>query len=87
MFAIGEDLIHDDEDVFARQTIVHSAFQESFPISSDIYEQLFDGFLGSELFVEWLQCKDPWELHVIGGPGAGKVSLYLECRTKCLSHE
>lgn len=78
MFAIGQATSEDDGDVFARDMVVHTAIQESFPITSDIYEQLFDSLLGSELFTEWLQCKDHWQLHVVGGPGAGKVSLCLE---------
>jgi len=78
MFAIGQITVRDDGDVFARDMVVHAAIQESFPIASDIYERLFDSILGSELFEEWLQCKDHWQLHVVGGPGAGKVSLYLE---------
>lgn len=78
MFAIGQTISKDDGDVFARDMLVHTAIQESFPIASDIYERLFDSILGSELFEEWLQCKDHWQLHVVGGPGAGKVSLSLE---------
>ena len=75
MFAIGQTTSKDDGDVFARHMIVHAAIQESSPITPDIYKQLFDHILASELFVEWLQCKDHWQLHLIGGPGAGKVSL------------
>lgn len=75
MFAIGQTGSKDDGDVFARHMVVHTAIQESLPITSDIYEQLFDGILGSKLFTEWLNCKNHWQLHVIGGPGAGKVSL------------
>ncbi|KAJ8113755.1 hypothetical protein OPT61_g4184 [Boeremia exigua] len=75
MFAIWESSTGDDGDVFARHTVVHPAFQESLPISSDICEQLFDAFLGSELFVEWLQCEDQWQLHIVGGPGAGKTTF------------
>ena len=78
MFATVHTGSKDDGDVFARDMVVHAAIQESFPIASDIYERLFDSILGSELFEEWLQCKDHWQLHVVGGPGAGKVSLYLE---------
>ncbi|KAJ6278922.1 hypothetical protein J3E71DRAFT_402057 [Bipolaris maydis] len=75
MFAIGQATSEDDGDVFARDMVVHTAIQESFPITSDIYEQLFDSLLGSELFTEWLQCKDHWQLHVVGGPGAGKTTF------------
>jgi Ni,Fe-hydrogenase III large subunit len=78
MFALGQTTSKDDGDVFARHMVVHTSIQESVPITSDIYEQLFDSILVSELFIEWLQCKDHWQLHVVGGPGAGKVSLYLE---------
>ena len=78
MFAIRQTTSEDDDDVFARDMVVHAAIQESFPITADIYEQLFDSILASELFVEWLQCDDHWQLHVVGGPGAGKVSLCLE---------
>jgi hypothetical protein len=78
MFAIEQTAGKDDGDVFARDMVVHTAIQEFSPITSDIYEQLFDSILASELFIEWLQCKDHWQLHVVGGPGAGKVSLCLE---------
>ena len=78
MFSIRQTTSEDDGDVFARDMVVHTAIQGSFTITSDIYEQLFDSILASELFTEWLQCKDNWQLHVVGGPGAGKVSLCLE---------
>ena len=78
MFAFEQIAVRDDGDVFARDMVVHSAIQESFPIASDIYERLFDGILDSELFTEWRHCKDYWQLHVVGGPGAGKVSVCLE---------
>lgn len=69
---------YDDGDVFAQDAVVHAAFRESVPIALDIYEQLFDGVFGSELFVEWLQCIEHWQLHIVGGPGAGKVSQHQE---------
>ncbi|OAL56115.1 hypothetical protein IQ07DRAFT_498472 [Pyrenochaeta sp. DS3sAY3a] len=75
MFAIGENSVGDDGDVFAQAVVVHPAFQESSPIDSDIWEHLFDGLFESELFVEWLQCEDHWQLHVVGGPGAGKTTF------------
>jgi len=78
MFSIGQIAVRDDGDVFARDMVVHTAIQESFPIASDIYERLFDGILDSELLTEWRHCKDYWQLHVVGEPGAGKVSVCLE---------
>ena len=83
MFAIWKITVRDDGDVFARDMDVHTAIQESLPIASDIYERLFDGILGSELFTEWRNCKGHWQLHVVGGPGAGKVSVCLERWTRC----
>ncbi|XP_014555932.1 hypothetical protein COCVIDRAFT_101023 [Bipolaris victoriae FI3] len=75
MFPIGQTTSEDDGDAFARDMVVHTAIQESSPITSDIYEQLFDSILASELFTEWLQCKDHWQLHVVGGPGSGKTTF------------
>lgn len=78
MFAFGQTASKDDGDIFARHMIVHTAIQESFPITSDVYEQIFDDILVSDLFIEWLQCKDHWQLNLVGGPGSGKVSFCSE---------
>ncbi|USP77062.1 uncharacterized protein yc1106_04336 [Curvularia clavata] len=75
MSAIRQTTSEDDGDVFARDMVIHTAIQEHFPIATDIYEPLFDSILTSELFIEWLQCKDHWQLHVVGGPGAGKTTF------------
>ena len=70
-----KDGTDEEADAFAQTAIAHPALRESWGVASDIYERLFDQSLLGPLFNRWTQQKDLWQLHVVGGPGAGKVSL------------
>jgi hypothetical protein len=72
-----ECLTREAADAFAQGATAHPAVRESFGVASDIYERLFDEFFHGALFNRWIKHKDLWQLHVVGGPGAGKVSLLL----------
>ena len=61
-------------DPFSQFIVAHPALRESCSIPSDIYEGLFDDFYDGEVFDRWINCKNSWQLHCVGGPGAGKVS-------------
>ena len=71
-----------DRDAFAHDTTKHPALQDSFAISPDIYEQLFDGHIYGSLFTRWLRHKELWPLDIVGGPGAGKVSFFCICQNR-----
>lgn len=72
---VDEDYDTDEVgDIFAQDASVHPAFRDSMPIALDVYEKLFDRFLTCELFDSWLHHKECWQLHVVGGPGSGKVT-------------
>jgi hypothetical protein len=43
--------------------------------SPHIFPGLFDRFFRYPAFQRWSQHRVPWQLHCIGGPGAGKVRL------------
>jgi hypothetical protein len=46
-------------------------------VSSDIFEGVFEWIFDDEAFQRWREGKGAWQLHWIGGPGSGKVSLQV----------
>lgn len=70
-------------DPFSQFHVVHPALGESFRISSDIYESLFDDLYNREVFDRWINRKSSWQLHCVGGPGAGKVSRRVHFLVHC----
>jgi hypothetical protein len=68
-----EDEIYDP---FAQYAVDHPALGSTVNISPDIYKPLFDSFFESEIFERWLNRKNSWQLHCVGGPGAGKVLVF-----------
>ncbi|CAO2651400.1 Nn.00g039700.m01.CDS01 [Neocucurbitaria sp. VM-36] len=62
-------------DPFSQIIVVHPALRESLGISSDIYEGLFDDLYDGEVFDRWINHKNSWQLHCVGGPGAGKTTF------------
>lgn len=75
MLSEDEDEVEELADPFAQLHSPHPALEESFYVSPDIYEHLYDSFLDSEILDRWYHRKNSWQLHCIGGPGAGKVHL------------
>lgn len=43
--------------------------------SSDIFDGAFDWILEEEAFQRWRDGQGTWQLHCVGGPGSGKVSV------------
>ncbi|KAF2855716.1 hypothetical protein T440DRAFT_386062 [Plenodomus tracheiphilus IPT5] len=62
-------------DPFAQYYAVHPALGAPHGVTSDIYVPLFDAFFDSEIFNRWLRRKNAWQLHLVGGPGAGKTTM------------
>jgi hypothetical protein len=58
---------------------MHEALRSSFSASPDIYPEAFDWFFVDEVFTAWRDAPRGWQLHCIGGPGAGKVSARQPC--------
>jgi hypothetical protein len=58
---------------------MHQALRSSFSVSPDIYPEVFDWFFIDEVFTAWRDTPRGWQLHCIGGPGAGKVSAVQSC--------
>lgn len=44
-------------------------------VSSDIFPGVFDWMFEDVTFQRWRQGQCAWQLHCIGGPGSGKVSI------------
>lgn len=60
---------------------MHQALRTAYSVSPDIYTNVFDWFFADEVFTAWRDAPKEWQLHCIGGPGAGKASgLYLYSR-------
>ncbi|KAF1840463.1 uncharacterized protein K460DRAFT_208877 [Cucurbitaria berberidis CBS 394.84] len=53
----------------------HPALQSSKGISSDVFPGAFDWFFTYGVFRRWFEARRTWQLHCIGGPGAGKSIL------------
>lgn len=47
--------------------------EEAPTILPDIYPALFDWFFQTDQFQRWYDSESTWQLHCVGGPGAGKV--------------
>jgi len=75
---LGEDE-EDPLDPFSRSRSIHPALGDPHYISSDIFTPLFDGSLHNEIFHRWLHRMNSWQLHFLGGPGAGKVNSMRLC--------
>ncbi|KAH7351423.1 hypothetical protein BKA66DRAFT_430832 [Pyrenochaeta sp. MPI-SDFR-AT-0127] len=73
----GEEEYNPEEqaDPFSQLTTAHPALGESLDIAPNIYESLFDDVFDSEIFNRWVQHKTSWQLHCLGGPGAGKTTF------------
>lgn len=73
----GEDDYDSEEqaDPFSQLITAHPAIGDTLGIASDIYESLFDGIFNSEAFDRWVHRRNSWQLHCLGGPGAGKVNF------------
>ncbi|KAF2186876.1 hypothetical protein K469DRAFT_570948 [Zopfia rhizophila CBS 207.26] len=54
---------------------MHPALGVSHSLPSDVFTNLFDWFFESPVFERWCRRKGKWQLHCVGGPGAGKTTL------------
>ncbi|KAF2496956.1 hypothetical protein BU16DRAFT_458406 [Lophium mytilinum] len=60
---------------FAIRALAHPAIAETYPLSTDIYRELYSFFFSSKEFLRWCGSECPWQLHCYGGPGSGKTTL------------
>ena len=49
--------------------------EEPPAILPDIHPGIFDWFFDSEEYSSWYQSESIWQLHCVGGPGSGKVTI------------
>ncbi|KAH7076557.1 hypothetical protein BKA63DRAFT_564943 [Paraphoma chrysanthemicola] len=52
-----------------------SLLRFSHLISSDVLTEVYDWVFAHEVFTAWRNARTTWQLHCIGGPGAGKTTL------------
>jgi hypothetical protein len=53
----------------------HLVLKPSHGLSTDIFPGVFDWFYTHDVFQRWRDTRTTWQLHCLGGPGAGKVSV------------
>jgi hypothetical protein len=52
---------------------MESIFAEDIALPLDICPGVFGDIVEEQPFKSWLDGTRPWQLHIVGGPGSGKV--------------
>jgi hypothetical protein len=52
----------------------HITIRDHHKLPPDIDRGLFDSFFHRSAFIDWQKADRPWQLHLSGGPGCGKVN-------------
>lgn len=60
-----------------RLLITECDTKEDIRVSPTFYPGVFNGVFSSFSYQKWKESSLPWQLRVVGGPGSGKVGLYV----------